>query len=277
MAWRPDRNMAMPRMQPQDGVAWVTGASSGIGAAVALELARRGWTVAATARRLDKLEALALSADGLPGRIVAHVGDVVDPAAMAAVVEGIESVHGPVALAFLNAGIAPRNGPGLIDVAAFEQVFAVNLIGVVRGAAAIAERMASRGKGQIAVNASLAGYRGLPGAAAYGASKAAAIHLCEALRFDCERHGIHLQLVNPGFVDTAMTKRNSFPMPFMLPLDEAAVRVVDGFARGGFEITFPRRLAWLMKALRLLPYPVYFWMVRKLAGEHRGGRRDGAV
>lgn len=269
--------MTPPRMQPKDGIAWVTGASSGIGAAVALELARRGWTVAVTARRLDKLEALALSADGLPGRIVAHVGDVVDPAAMAAVVEGIESVHGPIALAFLNAGIAPRNGPGLIDVAAFEQVFAVNLIGVVRGAAAVAERMAARGKGQIAVNASLAGYRGLPGAAAYGASKAAAIHLCEALRFDCERQGIRLQLVNPGFVDTAMTKRNSFPMPFMVSLDEAAARIADGFARGGFEITFPRRLAWLMKGMRLLPYPAYFWAMRRLAGEHRGGRRDGAV
>ena len=176
-----------------------------------------------------------------------------------------------------KAGIAPRNGPGLIDVAAFEQVFAVNLIGVVRGAAAVAERMASRGKGQIAVNASLAGYRGLPGAAAYGASKAAAIHLCEALRFDCERQGIRLQLVNPGFVDTAMTQRNSFPMPFMVSLEEAAVRVVDGFARDRFEIVFPRRLAWLMKGMRLLPYPAYFWAMRKLAGEHRGGRRDGAV
>ena len=111
-AWRPDRDMTPPRIEPQDGVAWVTGASSGIGAAVALELARRGWTVAATARRLDRLEALALSADGLPGRIVAHCGDVADPMAMAAVVEAIESVHGPIALAFLNAGIAPRNGPG---------------------------------------------------------------------------------------------------------------------------------------------------------------------
>lgn len=137
--------------------------------------------------------------------------------------------------------------------------------------------MAARGKGQIAVNASLAGYRGLPGAAAYGASKAAAIHLCEALRFDCERHGIRLQLVNPGFVETPMTKRNRFPMPFMVSLEAAAVRIVEGFARGGFEIVFPRRLAWLMKGMRLLPYPAYFWAIRKLAGEHRGGRRDGAV
>ncbi|HFH2921718.1 TPA: SDR family NAD(P)-dependent oxidoreductase [Pseudomonas aeruginosa] len=114
-------------------------------------------------------------------------------------------------------------------------------------------------------------------AAAYGASKAAAIHLCEALRFDCERHGIRLQLVNPGFVETPMTKRNSFPMPFMVSLEAAAARIVEGFARGGFEIVFPRRLAWLMKGMRLLPYPAYFWAIRKLAGEHRGGRRDGAV
>ncbi|EPJ9701996.1 hypothetical protein MMK54_006735 [Pseudomonas aeruginosa] len=74
-----------------------------------------------------------------------------------------------------------------------------------------------------------------------------------------------------------MTQRNSFPMPFMVPLEEAAARIVDGFARGNFEIAFPRRLAWLMKGMRLLPYPAYFWAMRKLAGEHRGGRRDGAV
>ena len=269
--------MSPPRMQPQDGVAWVTGASSGIGAAVAIELARRGWTVAATARRLDRLEALAVSSAQLEGRIVAHCGDVADPKAMAAVVDSIEGLHGPIALAFLNAGIAPRNGPGMIDVAAFEQVFAVNLIGVARSAAAVADRMSERGRGQIAVNASLAGYRGLPGAAAYGASKAAAIHLCEALQFDCARHGIRLQLVNPGFVDTQMTQRNSFPMPFMLSHEQAAQRIVDGFARGGFEIAFPRRLAWPMKLLRLLPYPIYAWAMRKLAGERRGGRRDGAV
>lgn len=268
--------MTMPRTRPE-GVAWVTGASSGIGAAVALELARRGWTVAATARRLDRLEALALETAGLPGRIVAHAGDVTDAAAMAAIVDLIESVHGPIALAFLNAGLAPRNGSGLIDVAAFEQAFAVNLMGIVCGAAAVAERMAARGAGQIAVNASLAGSRGLPGAAAYGASKAAAIHLCEALKFDCDRLGIRLQLVNPGFVDTPLTQANRFPMPFLLPLEEAASRIVDGFARDGFEITFPRRLAWLVKAMRLLPYPVYFWAVRRMAGSHRGGRREEAA
>lgn len=264
--------MTMPRMQPQDGVAWITGASSGIGEAVALELARRGWTVAITARRLDLLEAVALRGAGLPGRIVAHAGDVTDPAAMRAVVEGIESVHGPVALAFLNAGIAQGHRPGGLDAGAFEEIFAVNLLGLVRGLAAVVERMGARGKGQIAVNASLVGYGGLPGAGAYGASKAAAIHLCESLKFDCDRLGIRLQLVNPGFVDTPMTRRNGFPMPFLMTNEAAAVRIVDGLARGGFEIVFPRRLAWAMRLIRLLPYPLYFRAVAKLTGG-RGSRR----
>ena len=264
--------MTMPRMQPTDGVAWITGASSGIGAAVALELARRGWTVAITARRLELLEEVALQGAGLSGRIVAHAGDVTDPEAMRAVVEGIESVHGPIALAFLNAGTAQGNRPDGLDATTFERIFAVNLFGVVRGLAALMENMSDRGKGQIAVNASLVGYAGMPGSGAYGASKAAAIHLCESLRFECDRLGIRLQLVNPGFVDTPMTKRNTFAMPLLMTDQAAAVRIADGFARGGFEIVFPRRLAWTLKLIRLLPYPLYFWAARALAG---GANRDG--
>ncbi len=264
--------MTVPRMQPSDGVAWITGASSGIGAAVALELARRGWTVAITARRLELLEEVALQGAGLPGRIVAHAGDVTDPEAMRAVVEGIESVHGPIALAFLNAGTAQGNRPDALDAVTFERIFAVNLFGVVRGLAALLEPMGARGKGQIAVNASLVGYGGLPGSGAYGASKAAAIHLCESLRFDCDRLGVRLQLVNPGFVDTPMTRRNTFRMPLLMTDETAAARIVDGFVRDGFEIVFPRRLAWTMKLIRLLPYPLYFRAARALAG---GANRDG--
>ena len=256
--------MSLPRMKPQDGTAWITGASSGIGEGVALELARRGWTVAVTARRLDLLEELARRAAGLAGRIVAHAGDVTDAASMKAVVEGIESVHGPVALAFLNAGIAPEGADGPIDVAAFEQTLAVNVLGVVKAMAPVFARMSGRGRGQIAVNASLAGYRGLPGAPAYGASKAAAIHLCESLWFDCASAGVRLQVVNPGFVDSPMTRGRPFPMPFLSGPEEAARRIVDGFERGGFTIAFPRRLAWPLAAMRLLPYPLYFALMRRL-------------
>lgn len=266
--------MALPRMQPQDGVAWVTGASSGIGEAVALELARRGWHVAITARRLDQLEEIARRAEALPGRIVAHAGDVTDLGSMQAVVDGIESVHGPIALAFLNAGVAPYTRAGALDIEAFETAFAVNTLGAAKGMAAVLERMTPRKRGQIAVNASTAGYGGLPRAAAYGASKAAAIHMCQALKFDCDRLGIRLQVVNPGFIDTPLTRKNDFPMPFLMPMDEAARRTVDGFERGGFEITYPRRLSWIIKAVNLLPYPAYFWLVARATGWDKRGDDD---
>ena len=123
--------MALPRMKPQDGVAWITGASSGIGAAVALELAARGWTGAVTARRLEALERLARSAEKLPGRIVAHAGDVTDAQGMRDVTDAIESIHGPIALAFLNAGIASGQGRA-IDVETVERVVGVNLLGVAK-------------------------------------------------------------------------------------------------------------------------------------------------
>jgi NAD(P)-dependent dehydrogenase (short-subunit alcohol dehydrogenase family) len=266
--------MSLPRMQPQDGVAWVTGASSGIGEAVALELAARGWTVAITARRLEQLEEIAQRAAGLPGRVVAHAGDVTEMDSMRAVIETIESVHGPIALAFLNAGVAPPTPNGALDVEAFETAFAVNTLGAAKGLAAAMERMKARGRGQIAVNASVVGYGGLPLAAAYGASKAAAIHLCETLKFESDRLGIRLQLVNPGFIDTPMTRRNDFPMPFLLGSKEAGKRVVDGFEKGGFEITFPRRLAWMVKLVNLLPYPAYFWAIGRFIGHYTQRRRS---
>ncbi len=258
--------MAPRRVTPQDGVAWITGASSGIGRGVALELARRGWTVAASARREAELEALAREAAGLSGRIVSHACDVTDPDAMRRAHDGIARAHGPVALVFLNAGISPYVRAPELDVAAFRQAVDVNLMGVIHGLAAAMPAMARQGFGQIAVNASIAGYGGLPKSAAYGATKAALINMCEALKFDCDNLGLVLQLVNPGFVETPLTGKNDFPMPFLMKNEEAARRTCDGFARGGFEITFPRRFAYLLKAVNLLPYPLYFAVVGRLTG-----------
>ena len=254
------------RVTPKDGVAWITGASSGIGEAVALELARRGWTVAVSARREPELEALALKANGLSGRIVAHAVDVTDADGMEMTAAAIERVHGPIALAFFNAGIAPYVAAPDLDIKAIQQAFDVNVMGVVHGIAAVMPRMAGRRLGQIAVNASIAGYGGLPRSAAYGASKAALINMCESFRFDCENLGMVMQLVNPGFVETPLTGKNDFPMPFIMKNDDAAMRVCDGFVSGGFEITFPRRFSYLLKAINLLPYPLYFAIVGKTTG-----------
>ncbi|MGL4239944.1 MAG: SDR family NAD(P)-dependent oxidoreductase, partial [Beijerinckiaceae bacterium] len=197
--------MAPRRVSPQDGCAWITGASSGIGKGVALEMARRGWTVAISARRQAELEAVALEAAGLPGRIIAHPCDVTDAEALRAAAQTIATAHGPIALAFFNAGIAPYVRAPDIDVAAFRQAVDVNVMGVVNGIAAVMPAMAKQGFGQISVNASIAGYGGLPKSAAYGATKAALINMCEALKFDCDNLGLVLQLVNPGFVETPLT------------------------------------------------------------------------
>jgi NADP-dependent 3-hydroxy acid dehydrogenase YdfG len=248
--------MTNKRTTPHDGVAWVTGASSGIGKGVALELARRGWTVAVSARRQAELEAVSAEAHGFNGRIIAHVVDVTDSDAMQRTSRTIEMAHGPIVLAFFNAGIAPYVNAPDIDVKAVRQAFDVNVMGVVHGLAAVMPMMAQRRLGQIAVNASVAGYGGLPRSSAYGATKAALINMCEALKFDCDKLGLVLQLINPGFIETPLTDKNDFPMPFLMNNDVAAKRCCDGFETGGFEINFPKRLAYILKFLNMLPYPL---------------------
>src|SRR5580700_5469501 len=145
------------RAKPADGVAWITGASSGIGRATARELARRGFTVAASARSAEALEALAAETKGQKGRIIGHPCDVTDAEAMEHCVAGIELAHGPIALAFLNAGVAPYVRATKFDAASFRQAFDVNVFGVVNGLAATLPRMGERKRGQIAVTASIAG------------------------------------------------------------------------------------------------------------------------
>lgn len=253
----------MYRASARDGIAFVTGASSGIGHAVALELARRGWRVAATARRAAELEALAALA---PGKIFAFPGDVTDRSGMVALISAIETVHGPVALAFLNAGTYSPDGDGPVDAVAVMHTFAVNVGGAVNCLDPLTRVMTARKSGQIAVNASVAGFGGLPNSTAYGATKAALINMAASLKFTLEPANVRIQVVNPGFVRTPMTDRNDFPMPFLLELDDAARRICDGFERGGFEITFPRRLAWMLKALNMLPYALYFPLVAKATG-----------
>jgi NAD(P)-dependent dehydrogenase (short-subunit alcohol dehydrogenase family) len=259
--------MAKPATaRPQDGVAWVTGASTGIGRATSLELARQGWTVAASARSEGALHELVAAAQGLEGRIIAFPLDVADQAAVAQAVSAIEMSLGPIALGILNAGIAPYIQAPDLDLAAVRKVIDVNLFGVFVGLGALLPRMARRGKGQIAVTASVAGYGGLPRAAAYGATKAAVIHACEALRFDCNRLGIKLQVINPGFVKTPLTDKNDFPMPFIVGEDEAGRRAVQGLSSSRFEIVFPKRLAFILKALNILPYWLYFPIVARFTG-----------
>jgi NAD(P)-dependent dehydrogenase (short-subunit alcohol dehydrogenase family) len=256
------------RASPADGCAWVTGASSGIGRAAALELARRGYQVFATARREAELEALALEAEPLRGSIVPAPGDVVDREGMVALVARIEAKT-PIALALLNAGGAFKDSFDQFGGEGFQRTFALNVQGVANGVHPLLPPMRERRRGQIAIVGSIAGYGGLPNAYAYGPTKAAVISLAVGLRFLVERFNITVQVVNPGFIRTPMTEGQTFPMPFLMEVDDAARRLCDGLERGGFEIRFPRRLAWMLRALNLLPYGAYFALLKRSSGKGR--------
>lgn len=246
------------------GPVWITGASTGIGRAVALGLARQGRLVIGSARGNLDLAKLAEAARGLPGRIVPLQLDVTDPAAMAAALVKIEAEHGPLAQAIFNAGSHIPMGAADFRVDKLQKLIAVNLMGAAHGLEAVLPGMLAHGAGRIAVVASVAGYRGLPSAAAYSPSKAAAIAMCEALRPECAAKGVVLQVINPGFVETPLTAKNDFPMPMMISAEKAADYILAGLESDRFEIAFPRRFAFAMKLLRVLPYPLFFAATRKL-------------
>jgi NAD(P)-dependent dehydrogenase (short-subunit alcohol dehydrogenase family) len=236
-------------------VAWITGASSGIGLEVAHQLARAGVVVAISA---DKLNALAASHPNLR----AFPLDVTDRAAVAATVQRIEAELGPIDLAVLNAGVWHPMGASDFDAAKSIDSMQVNYNGLVYGIEALLKPMIARRSGHLALVSSVAGYRGMPKGAAYSPSKAAVINLAEALQPDLVRHNINLSLINPGFVDTPMTRINKFPMPFIITAADAGQRIIAGLAAKRYEIAFPFGLVATMKIARLVPNRLYFWYAR---------------
>jgi NAD(P)-dependent dehydrogenase (short-subunit alcohol dehydrogenase family) len=246
------------------GIAWVTGAGKGIGKAVALELARRGWQVAASARTESDLSALAVEAAKTGGSIRPFVLDVTQPSAVSRTVAAIEEDLGAIDLALLNAGTYVRFGANDFTAESFGRQMDINVMGTVNCLDSVLARMRQRRSGHIAVVSSLTAYRGLPYASAYGASKAALTNMCEALKPELDSLGITMTVIHPGFVKTPLTDRNDFAMPFLTDADEAARRIADGLERGRFGISFPRRFAYLLKLGRCLPYGLYFAMTRRL-------------
>lgn len=255
--------------EPTDGAAWVTGASSGIGRALAIKLAEEGWVVYATARGAEKLQALA---EEHPN-IRPAPGDVRDAAAMRAIVDRICDEAG-LGLAVLNAGIYnPMRAPEF-DAAKAAQTYAVNLEGVSNCLEPVLQLFWRRRSGCVGLVASVAGYRGLPRAAPYAATKAGLRALAESLAFDLAPRGVRIALINPGFVNTDAVGVNDFDMPFLMEPATAAARIVKGLRRPGFEISFPRRFVLILKTLRLLPPRTYFWLVSKSIGWSKVMRRE---
>jgi NAD(P)-dependent dehydrogenase (short-subunit alcohol dehydrogenase family) len=241
--------------------AWITGAGSGIGRGLALRLAQEGWQVAVSARTHNDLISLAAQA---PGSIHPFPLDVTDLEAVATTVSSIEETVGPLELAVLNAGTYSRDSATSFDPEAFRTTFDVNVMGCVHCLSALMPRLIARRGGHMAVVSSVSGYVGLPGAAAYGASKAALINMCEALYPELAAHDVRLSLVSPGFVDTPLTQKNDFPMPFLIPVDEAVEHIMKGLKSRRFEIAFPWKMVLSMKVLAALPARLRFAITRRM-------------
>lgn len=244
------------------GCAWVTGASSGIGEALAIELSRRGWTVAATARRQSTLVDLAGRAKG----IHSFAADVTDRAAMQAAAERIKSTLGPIGLLIANAGVYIPVDARAPDADAYRKTFNVNLMGVVHALEAVTPDMVARRAGHVHIVSSATGFGGMPTSSAYGASKAALINMAECLKIELDRCGVGVSISTPGFVETPAQDDNAFPKPSMITPQIAARRIADAVARGGFETTFPRRFTWILKAIYALPKPLHLPLIRAQTG-----------
>ena len=241
---------------------WITGASTGIGRELALRLAQRGCRVAISARSRSKLDELAR----LDPRLSPYPLDVTDRSAVAKTHAAIIAQHGSIDLAILNAGIWDPISSTDYDAARAAASMAVNYGGIANALEPLVRDMVPRRAGHLALVASVAGYRGLPKGAVYAPTKAAVISLAEVLRLELERHGIAVSVVNPGFVDTPMTEVNAFPMPFLVTPGEAAAKILSGLERRRFEVTFPWQLVSALKLLRVLPYPLYRAIARRMTG-----------
>ena len=242
----------------RDKRVWLVGASTGIGAAFAAELARRGARLALSARNEEKLRAL-----GIADALILPV-DATDAASLRAARNALVTGWGGVDLIVYLAGDYVPMRADNFDLAVAERVVEVNFNGAMRLAATVLPDLAPGGG--IAFVASVAGYRGLPKALAYGPGKAALIHFAECLWYDMNPKGIGVWVVNPGFVATRLTDRNDFAMPALLTPEQAATELVQGFASGRFEIHFPKRFTRMMKLLAHLPYRWSFPLVRRITG-----------
>ncbi len=253
--------MSAHRSHPISGRSyWIVGASSGIGAALATELVRRGANVAISARRQAELEQVA------SGAMTVVPLDATDrDAVRRAAAEVTATLGGPDVVVWC-AGFWDRFDAADWDADAFARHVEVNLLGLNNLLAATVPPMARAGRGHLVGIASVAGYRGIAGAEAYGATKAAQINLLESLRTALARHGVRVTTVCPGFVRTEMTATNSFPMPFMIEADDAARAIADGLERRRTEIVFPLPMAVLMKAARLVPVRVWAALMSRAVG-----------
>jgi short-subunit dehydrogenase len=244
----------------QDQIIWIIGASSGIGRALAIELAERGANLALSARRHDELETLKAQ---LGDHHSVFPLDVTDGAMIAQTAEAIVAAQGRLdRVIFMSAAYTPMQLDQL-DLTLTKQTIEVNLLGAFNLIHAVLPLLKKQNAGQMALCGSVAGYVGLPDGQPYSATKAAVINLAESLRGECPR-SIDIKLISPGFVRTPLTDKNNFPMPMIITPERAAKAIAQGLLTTRFEIHFPKRFTLILKLLEILPYAVKLWITRRM-------------
>ncbi len=243
-----------------DKVIWITGASSGIGKALAIKFAKEGWKVAISARRENLLNEIAKTYND----IFPYPLDVTDSNKCELVFNSIKEKFKNVDISVFSTGIHDPKSEKSLDLNKVRQIMEVNFFGTINSVNAVYKYYKERKSGQISIVSSVAGYRGLPAGGAYCASKSALTSFTESLNFDMKRKNVRVSLISPGFIKTPMTDQNDFPMPMIKTPEFAAEEIYNGLVKkNAFEIHFPKSFTFIMKILQILPNWAYFKLVEK--------------
>lgn len=243
-----------------DKTVLITGASSGIGKGLALDIAARGARIGLLARRQNLLDEIV---DSVKGRAVAVTADVRDAEAMKTAADRIRDELGPIDMLIANAGIGTSDHVAQLDPDHVAKVIGINVLGAANSVAAVVPQMVERGQGQLVAISSLAAYRGLPKSAAYCASKAALSAYFESVRLDLRGTGVGVTIIHPGFIKTPLTAGRDAKMPYLMELDDAIPKIVSAIEKGKKSIAFPWQLATVVRAGMLMPTFMYDWIAAR--------------
>ena len=241
-------------------VVLITGASSGIGRGLAIELARRGTHLGLTARRKEVLEELVNEIRDAGGHALALTADVQDADAMKNAAQRLENEVGPIDILIANAGIGTNTAAARLQPSEVARVLNINVIGAVNSVAAVVPQMIARRSGQLVAISSLSAYRGLPKSAAYCASKAAMSAFFESVRLDLANTGVRVTIIHPGFIKTPLTAGREAKMPYLMELDDAVKKILNAIERGKKSYSFPWQLATIVRTAMIMPNFMYDWI-----------------
>jgi short-subunit dehydrogenase len=241
-------------------IIWITGASSGIGKALAIKFAEKGWIVAASARRENLLEDL----NKFNPNIYSFPLDVTEIENCKLIANKIIEKFGGIDICVFGTGMHDPKSEKRFNLNKIREIMEVNYFGTMNSINSIYEYFSEKKNGQISIISSVAGYRGLPAAGAYCASKAALTSYAESLNFDMQMKNVKVSLISPGFIKTPMTDQNDFPMPMIKSPEFAANEIFKGLTeKKSFEIHFPKAFTYFLKFLQILPSSIYFKLVSK--------------